>query len=106
MDRCISSLSTARKKLLELIDETHFGRIEATILRGEPDFSQPPTITKEIKLGLARPARSERNRAYFAIKSQFIELFDQLDRLRDGSIVTIEVRHSLPARLIVAERCD
>src|SRR5450756_2154288 len=100
MGQSKSTLSGPRQRLQEVIDEIYFGKIETTIVNGEPDFSQPPKLTKEIKIGNETLPRHERSNADFELKAQFIDLFHQLDRLKDGSVVTIEVRHSLPARLI------
>ena len=102
MDQSKSSLSTCRQRLLEIMQQLHFGKIEnLVVLHGDPVFSPPPTITQEIKLGPESAPRSGPNQIDFALKSHVIDLFNHMERLRDGSLVTIECRHGLPTRLIV-----
>ena len=103
MGQCKSTLSAPRKKLLQIMQELYFGTIEGQVVRGgEPCSAPEPKITKEIKLGADTPERSTTANDDFALKRQVTDLFEQFDRLPDGSVVTIEVRHGLPARLIVA----
>ena len=103
MDPCKSSLSAPRQKLLRTMQQLHFGKIEELAVKGgEPSFSPPPKITQEIKLGVDATERVAPGGGDFALKRHVTELFDHFNRLPDGSVVTIEVRHGLPARLIVA----
>ena len=103
MDQCKSTLSAPRQKLLQAMQQLYFGKIENLVITGsEPLFSPAPRITQEIKLGVAEPERPGRQHDDFALKRHLIELFDHFDRLPDGTVVTIDVRHGLPARLIVA----
>ena len=103
MDHCKSKLSEPRKQLLQTMRQLHFGTIDGQVLRGGDPCSTPaPRITKEIKLGADAPERPTTATADFALKRQVTDLFDQFDRLPDGSVVTIEVRHGLPTRLIVS----
>ena len=101
MDRCISSLTTNRQKLLQAMQRNPFSTIDIIIKGGEPSFGPPPKITREIKLGLEASPRPLPDRD-FALKRAVNELFEHFEQLRDGSVVTIEIRHGLPARLIVA----
>lgn len=103
MDRFKTSLSAPRQQLLQIMQQLPFGIIENLVIRGkEPSLSPPPKITKEIKLGVDAPTRLAPGDADFALKRAVTDLFEHFDRLSDGSVVTIEVRHGLPARLIVA----
>jgi hypothetical protein len=105
MDQCKSRLSAPRQKLLRTMQQLHFGKIEdLVVLSGEPSSTPPPKITKEIKLGIDAIDRSAAEQNDFALKRQVTDLFAQFDQLSDGSVVTIEIRHGLPARLIVARR--
>lgn len=102
MDRFKTSLSVPRKKLLLAMQRNPFCNIETVVSGGEPRFNPPPKITREIKLGIDAPARPSAEDAYFGLKRAVTDLFEHFDRLRDGTSVTIEVRHGLPARLILA----
>jgi hypothetical protein len=102
MGQCKSTLSLPCQKLLAIIWDLYFGKIEGlTVRNGEPAFTPAPRITQEIKLGPEAAPRREPTRGDFALKSQVVDLFSHIGRLADGSTVTIEVRHSLPVRLMV-----
>ena len=103
MDQCNSTLSAPRQELIQLMQQLYFGKIEdLVVLSSEPSFSPAPRIIQEIKLGGSEAERPVQRNDNFTLKRHITELFDQFDRLPDGAVVTIEVRHGLPARLIVA----
>lgn len=79
-----------------------FSNIDTVVSGGDPCFDPPPKITREIKLGIDAPARPTAEEADFELKRAVVDLFDNFDCLPDGTAVTIEVRHGLPARLILA----
>jgi hypothetical protein len=101
-----NSLSTSRKRLIETMQQTNFGRILGlTIRAGEPVFTPPPRIVKDVKLGAAdNEARPELHAADFVLKRQHVELFENLKRIGDGTIESIEIKSGLPFRLIVEQR--
>lgn len=85
------------------MQQLHFGKIEGLVIMArEPCFTPAPTVTQEIKLGAEAVERPACGRDDFPLKRHLVELFDQFDHLPDGAVVAIEVRHGLPARLIVA----
>jgi hypothetical protein len=84
-----------------MMQQLHFGKIELTVQAGEPSFTPAPTITKEIKLGIDAAKQPVPTNDDFALKRSVTDLFAHLERLGNGSVVAIEVRHGLPARLIV-----
>jgi hypothetical protein len=97
-----SSLSPARRRLIELMQSINFGRIEnLTVSAGEPAFDPPPRVVREIKIGGDNGPRAERNASNFLLKEQVVELFQYLDHLRDGTIEVLEIKHGLPFRLLV-----
>jgi hypothetical protein len=100
-----SSLSTQKKRLLEALQKTNYGRIENLLIReGEPVLSPPPRIVKDIKLGATDTgARPELNTMDFALKREHLELFEYFRRLGNGTIECIEVKAGLPFRLITVE---
>ena len=102
MDHCKSKLSAPRRQLLETMQELYFGTIEGLAIKGGDPCSIPaPKITQEIKLGTDSTERPTTPTENFALKRHVTDLFDQFDRLSDWAVVTIEVRHGLPARLVV-----
>jgi hypothetical protein len=80
----------------------NFGRIENLAVRaGEPTFDPAPRIIQDIKIGGENGPRPEMARDDFTLKSQVAELFDHLNRISDGSVAMIEVKHGLPFRLVI-----
>jgi len=97
-----SDLSEPRRQLLELMQELDFGRIEALAVRaGEPVLDPPPKIVREVKFGGQNGPRDERALDDFSLKAQVVELFDELDRLGDGVIDVLTVKHGLPFNMHV-----
>lgn len=101
-----SSLDPAQRQTVEIIKALGFGVIERLWIRGGlPCYEPEPRIVQAIKLD-SDPAR-ESNDGHFdlTLKREFESLFDQLNRLGDG-VVDIEVRHSLPFRLVLERRLE
>lgn len=99
-----SALSGARRRLLETMQRLNFGRIEnLAVHAGEPAFDPAPKIVQDIKIGGENGPRPELARDDFALKSQVAELFDHLNRVGDGTVAVIEVKHGLPFRLVIEQ---
>jgi len=82
----------------------NFGRIEnLAVHAGEPAFDPAPKIVQDIKIGGENGPRPELARDDFALKSQVAELFDHLNRVGDGTVAVIEVKHGLPFRLVIEQ---
>lgn len=97
-----SSVSEPRRRLIELMQELGFGRIEALPVRaGDPVLDPPPTIVREVKFGGQNAARDERTLDDFTLKAQVVELFDELGRLGDGVIDVLTIKHGLPFNMHV-----
>lgn len=97
-------LSGPRQQLLELLQELNFGRLEQLVVRGgEPVLDPRPRIVREVKFGAENGPRPERGARDFALKAQVVELCAALDRLQDGAIDLIEVKHGLPFRMEVPD---
>ncbi len=95
-------LSGARRRLVELMQDIYFGRIERLVVRGgEPVFDPSPRVVREIKIGGDNALDSERCGTDFLLKSQVRQFFLELLRVGDGVIERIEVKHGLPFRVIV-----
>jgi hypothetical protein len=99
-----SSLSPAQRRLVELMQDLNFGRIERLeVLDGQPVFDPPPRIVREIKFGAQNGPRSEAALRDFVLKAQLVEFFAWLDTLGDGVIERLEVQHGLPFRIVVEQ---
>lgn len=101
-----SSQSPSCRRLIEVMQQLNFGRIEKlSIRRGQPAFEPiPPRIVRDIKLGGENTARPEFAIEDFALKSQITELFDHFSRVGEGSVEVIEVKHGLPFRLVIEQQ--
>ncbi len=96
--------SQQRQRLIELMQRVNFGRLEGLVVRnGDPLFDPPPRVIREIKFGGENGPRPELESEDFVLKAQVVDLLAQLDRLHNGTIDAIEVKHGLPFRAIIAE---
>lgn len=92
-----SHVSPARRRLIESMQELNFGQIERLHLRdGEPVFDPPPRVVQEIKFASENGPRREADADDFALKAQVVELFAHCDKVRDGIIESLVVKHGLP----------
>jgi hypothetical protein len=93
--------SAARKRLLRLMQENPFSRIEQlAVTGGQPQFGPTTKVIAELKFGTNDGPRREAGLADFAMKKEHIELFRQLDEIGSGVILALEVRGGLPFRMI------
>ena len=91
------SLTPARRRLLTLMQEMNFGRIEGlSIRKGEPVFDPMPRIVRQIKFCAENGPRREKKLNDFNLKNQVVELFAAMDQIENGIIETLEVKHGLP----------
>ncbi len=101
------SLTTAKRRLLEIAQRVHFGRImELQIHNGEPCFQTPPLIERDHKFGLKSGARREVSLDDFAMKKVWVELFDQFNELGEGLVRKLDVRDGLPYSMTIVSRFD
>ncbi|MBI5787825.1 MAG: hypothetical protein HZA78_03085 [Candidatus Schekmanbacteria bacterium] len=97
-------LSESQKRLLELMQQINFGRIEELAVRnGEPFFDPAPRVIREIKFGGENGPRHELGVNDFALKSQVVELFEQLCQIKEGTVECLEIKHGLPFRMNLVE---
>jgi hypothetical protein len=97
------SLSQPRRRLLELMQQLNFGKIEGLQVRDrEPVLDPLPRVVQEFKFGGENGPRPEAAASDFLLKSQHTELLEQFDRLGTGTVELIEVKHGLPFRMFVA----
>ena len=63
---------------------------------GEPVLDPYPRVIREIKLCGESGSRKELASEHFALKSQAVEFFTHLNRIENGTVEVIEVKHGLP----------
>lgn len=99
-----AALPEPRQRLVELMQTINFGRIDGlAVLDGDPVLDPPPRVIREVKFGGDNGPRPERDVGDFLLKTQVVELFQHFDRLGDGTIEVLEIKHGLPFRMLVAE---
>jgi hypothetical protein len=104
VDNTISSLSPGRKWLLRIMQELNFGKVDGVIvLSGEPVIDSSTHVVREIKFGGDNKPRKELLYEDFVLKKECLDLFSWLSDLRDGTVVSIEVKHGLPFRMSIEE---
>ena len=92
-----ASLSPARRRLLRLMQQLNFGRIEGLCIRGgEPVLEPMPRVVVEYKFAGENGPRPEAARSDFALKQQYLDLFRLFDRLQDGEFAMMRVLHGTP----------
>ena len=98
-----SALTPARKRLVELMQKIHFGRVEGIdVADGEPILSPKPRVVRTFKCGGDNGPRPESALGDFPLKRQIVDLMTLLDEVGDGRIALVEVLHGLPHRVEVA----
>ena len=99
-----ASLSPGRRRLVEMMQQLNFGRIEDLEIRaGEPLFNPAPRVVQDIKIGAENGPRPESGIPDFLLKNQVIELFEHIDRMGDATVACIDVKHGLPFKLVVEQ---
>jgi hypothetical protein len=99
-----ASLSESHRKLVEMMQNLNFGRIEGLQIRdGEPVLEPAPRLIRDIKLGGENGPRPELGHLDFALKSQVVELLEYFTELENCRIEVLEVKSGLPFRLVVEQ---
>jgi hypothetical protein len=99
-------LSPSRQRLVELMQETNFGRIEGLVVRnGEPVLDPAPRITRDILFGKNKDngVHTARAKADFVLKDEHTQLFRFFEVKRSLTIETLIIQHGLPARMTLRQ---
>jgi len=97
-------LSACRAGLIELMQGINFGRIERLHINdGQPVLDPRPTVVREHLFGGENGPRPEHFAADFLLKRKVLDLFAMFDKLGNGTIDVLEIKHGLPFRAIVTE---
>lgn len=92
-----SELSPKQRRLVELLQEQPFCRIEGLCIHcGEPDFTHPPKVIAKLKMGADHGPRPEASLPDFWLKKQITDLLETIAELGEGEILSIECQHGLP----------
>jgi hypothetical protein len=98
-----ATLSPARRRLIELMQELNYGRIEGLQVQdGEPVFDPQPITLRLFVFGKDNGPNESRGNDSFTLKKKMVELFEIFDRERTLSIQEIIIDSGLPIRMMVA----
>jgi hypothetical protein len=104
VNRTKQSLSPARRRLVELMQELNFGRIERLRVHdGEPVLDPAPAVLRDVVFGKSNTPNPARAKDDFTLKEQVAELFDLFDRERSVTVESLVVQNGLPVRMTVAD---
>ncbi|MBF0437134.1 MAG: hypothetical protein HQL77_17450 [Magnetococcales bacterium] len=97
-------LSVPQKRLLVLMMEIQFGRIEGLVVtNGDPIIQKGSIVVREVKFGASDSNNTTAPDRDFSLKSQVIEMFEYLQRMRTGMVDVLEIKNGLPFRMSVRE---
>ena len=98
-----STLTPSRARLVEVLQAVNYGRIEnLPIVDGEPTFSPPPRVVRNVLLDRDAGRRPEIAAADFVLRREVAALFEHMTTAAPGSTMTITVQAGLPVRLQIA----
>ena len=95
-------LSGPRRKLVELMQEVGFGRIEGLrVARGEPVLEPRPRVQRTVILG--RDADRPHPQGSGALKGQILDLFRRFEAEPHAFIKELTIDNGLPIRMTVTD---
>ena len=99
-----SDLLREGQTLVEQMQRINFGRIERLPVRGgQPVWADQSRVVRKVKLGGENTPRAESGCGDFELKRQVADLFVQLERIGDGLISSLEIKHGLPFAMDIEE---
>lgn len=98
--RCLlrkSDLSPSRQWLVEAMQRIGYGRLKhLVIVGGEPLVNPRPRLYRDRRLTGPNAGRRESHLADFILKESVVRLFEEFDRIGNGTVARLEVRDGLP----------
>ena len=102
-----SDLSREGQTLVERMQRINFGRIEHLPIRGgQPVWADQSRVIRKVKLGGENTPRAESGYGDFELKRQVVDLFAQFERIDEGLIRSLEIKHGLPFAMDIEEFPD
>ena len=100
-----TDLAAGRRRLVDMMQEVNFGRIQQLQVRdGEPAFTPMTRVERQIKFGGENQPRPEAALDDFELKRNVVELFESFERLGNGIIKQLEIKGGLPFGMTVEEQ--
>jgi hypothetical protein len=104
MHRTSRDLTDAQRSLLQVMREHQFGRIEMLPVQdGQPVLDRSVRIVRVARLGGQRSETEFPVLNDFELNQSVCNLFAELRRLQNATILTLEFRHGLPWLLETSE---
>ncbi len=104
MDLTKASLSPARRRLVELMQEINYGRIEwLQVQDAEPVFDPRPKVVHQVVFGKNNRPNACRAHTSFGLKKQVEELFEFFERAQWFVVQELVINDGLPVRMTVAD---
>jgi hypothetical protein len=100
-------LSIQQRSLVDLMREHQFGRIENMSVReGQPVLGRDLKVVRLVRLGDVSKAKNVPRADDFELKRPVRNLFEELARLGNGTVITLEFRHGLPLLIEIVATND
>jgi hypothetical protein len=97
-------LTPSQLRLVQLMTEFQFGRIEDMRVEGGlPVLDRSARVVRVARLGGETGGMSDPSNDGFELKRSVCDLFNELARLQNGTVVRLEFRHGLPFLLEIVE---
>lgn len=98
------TLSQSRERLVDKIQDIHFGAIENLIIKnGDPVFGPDTCVVRDRKFGKSDPSAAFEIRESPLEKEQFTQLFDELTNIDNGLVILLEIQNGLPFKIRTKE---
>ena len=98
-----AALTPARRRLVEMMQEINFGRLEGLEVRdGEPLFDPPPLAVRQVVFGKKNGPKDSPAQDGYALKKKVAELFEVFDREQMFRVLELVIDDRLPLRMTVA----
>ncbi|OQB81218.1 MAG: hypothetical protein BWX88_04353 [Planctomycetes bacterium ADurb.Bin126] len=99
-----STLSPARRWLIEAMQRLGFGRIKhLIIINAEPVIEPPPKLYRCKRLNGPNRQRETSRLQDFILKEPVLAMLQEFDRIRNGVVTALEVRDGLPCEMTLEE---
>jgi hypothetical protein len=99
-----SNLSPARQWLVEAMQRIGYGRLKhLVIVGGDPLVNPRPRLYRDQRLTGPNAGRRESHLADFILKESVVRLFEEFDRIGNGTVARLEVRDGLPYGMTLEE---
>jgi len=81
-----------------------YGRFKhLVIVRGDPLVNPPPRLYRDQRLTGPNQGRRESDLGDFILKERVVRLFEEFDRIGNGTVPRLEVRDGLPYGMTLEE---